>query len=38
MATREQVDELKQKMREERAGLIAAARSLSAEDAPARPR
>ena len=33
MATREQVDELKQKMREERAGLIAAARSLSAEDA-----
>jgi hypothetical protein len=33
MATREQVDELKQKMREERAGVIAAARSLSAEDA-----
>jgi hypothetical protein len=33
MATTEQVAELKQKMREERAGLIAAARSLSAEDA-----
>ena len=33
MATREQVDDLKAKMREERAGLIAAARSLSAEDA-----
>ena len=33
MATREQVEELKTKMREERAGLIAAARSLSAEDA-----
>jgi hypothetical protein len=33
MATREQVDELRTKMREERAGLIAAARSLSAVDA-----
>ena len=33
MATREQVDELKTKTREERAGLIAAARSLSADDA-----
>ncbi|OAI40828.1 hypothetical protein AYO38_04925 [bacterium SCGC AG-212-C10] len=33
MATREQVDELKQKMDEERKALIAAARSLSPEDA-----
>ena len=33
MATREQVEELKSKTREERAGLIAAARSLSPEDA-----
>lgn len=33
MATREQVDELKAKMREERVGLIAAARGLSREDA-----
>ena len=33
MATPEQVMELKQKMREERAGLIAAARGLSANDA-----
>jgi hypothetical protein len=33
MATREQVEELKRKMAEERTGLIAAARSLSAEDA-----
>lgn len=33
MATFEQVQELKQKMREERAGLIAAAHQLSAEDA-----
>ena len=33
MATREQVDELKAKMREERAGLIEAARSLSADEA-----
>ena len=33
MATREQVDELVTKMREQRAELIAAARSLSAEDA-----
>ena len=32
MATREQVAELKSKMAEERAGLIAAARSLSLED------
>jgi DinB superfamily len=33
MATREQVEELKAKMAEERAALIAAARSLSAADA-----
>lgn len=33
MATREQIDELKQKTRHEREGLIAAARSLSPEDA-----
>lgn len=33
MATREQVDELETKMREERAALIAAARSLSPTDA-----
>jgi hypothetical protein len=33
MATQEQVDELKQKMAEQRAELIAAARSLSPEDA-----
>ena len=33
MATREQIDDLKAKMAEERATLIAAARSLSAEDA-----
>ena len=33
MATREQIDELKQKTRQEREGLIAAARSLSPEDA-----
>lgn len=33
MATIEQVADLKQKMQEERAGVIAAARSLSAEDA-----
>lgn len=33
MATRQQVDELKQKMREQRAQLIAAARSLSPDDA-----
>ncbi len=33
MATREQVDELKAKTREERTGLIAAARSLSGDDA-----
>lgn len=33
MATREQVDDLRAKMTEERATLIAAARSLSAEDA-----
>ena len=33
MAARAQVDELKQKMAEERAGLVEAARSLSAEDA-----
>ncbi len=32
MATREQIDELKAKMAEERAGLIATARSLSVED------
>lgn len=32
MATREQVDDLKNKMREERARLVAAARALSAED------
>ena len=32
MATREQVDDLKAKMREERAALIAAANSLSPED------
>jgi hypothetical protein len=33
MATREQVDELKQKMAEQRSELLAAARSLSPEDA-----
>ena len=33
MATREQVDELRAKMREERAGLIEAARSLAVGDA-----
>lgn len=33
MATREQVDELKQKMAEERAALMAAARSLGTDDA-----
>lgn len=33
MATREQIAELKQKTAEERAGLIAAARGLTAEDA-----
>lgn len=33
MATREQVDELKQKMAEQRAELLAAARSLSRQDA-----
>ncbi len=33
MATREQVDELKAKMGEERAALVAAARGLSADDA-----
>jgi hypothetical protein len=33
MATREQVEELKTKMREERGGLIEAARSLSPDDA-----
>src|SRR4051794_7498380 len=33
MATREQVEELKQKMQEERRTLVAAARSLSPEDA-----
>lgn len=32
MATREQVDELKAKMREERAALVAAARSLSPQE------
>ena len=33
MATREQIDELRAKMAEERAGLVAAARSLSRDDA-----
>ena len=33
MATREQVDELKVKMADQRAELLAAARSLSPEDA-----
>jgi hypothetical protein len=33
MATRDQVDELRQKMRDQRAGLIEAARSLSVTDA-----
>jgi len=38
MATRDQVDELKSKMAEERAGLIATARSLSHNDALRVPR
>ena len=38
MATREQVDELKQKMAEQRSELLAAARSLSPEDALRVPR
>ena len=38
MATREQVDELLQKMSEERAGLLTAARSLSPQDALAVPK
>ncbi len=38
MATREQVDELKQKMAEQRAELLAAARSLSAADALSVPK
>jgi hypothetical protein len=38
MATREQVDELKQKMAEQRSELLAAARSLSSEDALRVPR
>jgi hypothetical protein len=38
MATREQVDELKQKMAEQRAELLAAARSLSPNDALSVPK